>query len=77
LASDPRDEFDELDEPESVVGFFDPEDSEPEEDEPDPDEPDSEELDPDDELESEDAASFVFSLSLDLPFFDPARLSVL
>jgi hypothetical protein len=79
LASDPR----ELDEPESVDGFDDvePEDPEPEDPEPEDPEPEEEEesededSDPDDEPELEDAASFVFSL--DLPFDDPARLSVL
>jgi hypothetical protein len=71
LASDPRDELDE----ESGDGFDDaePEDPEPEEDEPEDDEPDPDESDPDDGPEFEDAASF----SLDVPFDDPTRLSVL
>jgi len=69
LASDSRDE---LDERESVDGFG---DAEPEDPEPEEDESEDDESDPDDEPEFEDAASFVFSL--DLPFDDPARLSVL
>jgi hypothetical protein len=73
LASDPR----ELDELESVDGFDDvePEDPESEDPEPEEEELEDEDSDPDDEPEPEDAASFVFSL--DLPFDDPARLSVL
>jgi hypothetical protein len=68
LASDPR----ELDEPESVDGF---DEDEPEDPEPEESEDEDEDSDPDDEPELEDAASFVFSF--DLPFDDPARLSVL
>ncbi len=79
MASDPRDEPDELD---SVEGFDDlepedpePEDPELEDPEPEEDESEDDESDPDDEPEFDDAASFVFSL--DVPFDDPTRLSVL
>jgi hypothetical protein len=68
LASEPPDERVDV---ESVLGFDSPLPEDPESEDPEPDdEPES-----DDEPEPDDAASFVFSL--DLPFEEPERLSVL